>query len=250
MKTKYITLVIALLLCGNLYSQGIVSDLQKFYRDADMSYYMGKIQKNVSDCYKAQCEMWKVDESTNPPKIDLLKGETVPMLAVQFIDMENFDSAGNIYNHIAIDSTRVFTLACVDDNMTVQAFANYYDGTYAYTDVKGERPEHIEKLEQVIKGINSHDPKIILFCHSLRSDNNLNSFMFIRNNEIYVYRVNEGDAIELNDYVKQFFTMEKVHNLDQTSVPFVQQYYDKEKPNRRAGRTPDKYKMLGGKLPK
>lgn len=223
MKTKYITLIIALLLCGNTYAQHIVSDLQKFYKDADMNHYLGKIQQNMLDCHKAQCEYWNVPESTNPPNMDLLKGKTIPMLAVRFVDMESYDSTEDIYNHITIDSTRVFTLACVDKNMTVLAFANYYDGTYAYTDVKGERPGQIEKLEQVIKEINNHKPETILFCHSLRTAHDLNSFMYIKNNKIYVYRVNEGDTVELNDYVDRFLTERQTRNLSKIAVPFVLQ---------------------------
>jgi hypothetical protein len=72
MKTKYLALITGLLFCGNIFSQDIVADLMKFYEEADMAYYKGEIQKNVSDCYKAQCEYWKVDESTNPPSIHLI----------------------------------------------------------------------------------------------------------------------------------------------------------------------------------
>ena len=244
MKTKYFTLIIAFLFFGNIHSQDIVSGLQKFYKEADMDCYIGKIRKNVLDCHKAQCEYWKVPETTNPPKIELLKGKTVPMLTVQFVDMEGFDFDENIYDHITIDSTRVFTLACMDDQMNVLAFANYYDGTYAYTEVKGERPEQIERLEQVIRNIDSHGPELILFCHSLKNFHDLNSFMYIRNDKIYVYRVSENDVFELNDYVRQFFPMDKVRGLNNTLVPFVQQHYDREKPSRRTGNAPDRYRML------
>ncbi|GAB6010247.1 hypothetical protein [Dysgonomonas reticulitermitis] len=244
MKIKYLALITGLLFCGNIFSQDIVSSLKKFYEEADMDYYKGEIQKNVLDCHKAQCEYWKVDESTNPPNIGLLNGITVPMLVIQFVDMENFNNDENIYSHITIDSSRVFTLACVDDQMNVLAFANYYDGTYAYTEVESERPEDKEKLGQVIKNINNHGPEAILFCHSLKRPRDLNSFMYIKNDKIYVYRVNEGDVFELNNYMKQFLPEEKVRRLNNTFVPFVRQYYNKETPSRRTGNTPAKYKVL------
>ncbi|MDR1090404.1 MAG: hypothetical protein LBL79_04945 [Prevotella sp.] len=244
MKTKYITLIIALLTFGNIYSQNTVSDLHNFVKNADMDCYLAKIQKNVLDCHKAQCEYFKVPDTTNPPKVEFLKGKTVPMLVVQFVNMDNYDLGKDIYDHITIDSTRVFTLACVDNNMNVLAFANYYDGTYAYTEVNAERPEDVEKLEQVINNINSQGPETILFCHSLKNFHDLNSFMFIKAGKIYVYRVIEADVFELNDYIRQFFQEEKIRSLSNTNVPFMYQHYDKVKPIRKTGDTPEKYKML------
>lgn len=238
MKTKdLILLLVGLLFCGNAFSQDIISRLKTFYNEADMDYYTGIIEKNVWDCYKAQCVKWNVAESVNPPRTDLLKGNTVPMLAVQFMDMEDFDLGENIYDHITIDSNRVFTLACVDDQMKVQAFANYYDGTYAWTDLNSVRPSEIEILGQVIKNINERQPELILFCHSLKRPRDLNSFMYIKDGLIYVYRAKEDDVIELNNYVGLFFTNEDVRNLGYTAVPFVDQYYRKMEPFHRTGKT-------------
>lgn len=244
MKTKCFIIIVSLVLFGNIFAQNKVSDLQHFVEEADMNCYLSKIQKNVLDCHKAQCEYFKVPDTTNPPKIEFLKGKTVPMLTIQFVNMESYDTSENIYDHITIDSTRVFTLACIDDNMNVLAFANYFDGTYAYSEVKAERPEQVERLEQVIKNINSQQPETILFCHSLKNFHDLNSFMFIKEGKIYVYRVIEGDAFELNDYIKQFLPQDKIRNLSITNVPFIYQHYDKAKPTRSTGDTSEKYKML------
>lgn len=235
MKTRNIILLIGLLFCGNVFSQDIISRLKTFYNEADMDYYKGVIEKNVWDCYKAQCVKWNVNESVNPPRTDLLKGKTVPMLAVQFMNMEDLESIENIYDHITIDSARVFTLACVDDEMKVLAFANYYDGTYAWTDLNSVRPSEIEILGQVIRNINGRQPELILFCHSLKKPRDLNSFMYIKDGLIYVYRVKEDDAVELNNYVGQFFTNEEIRNLGYTAVPFINQFYEKEAPLRRTG---------------
>jgi hypothetical protein len=196
MKTKdLILLLVGLLFCGNAFSQDVISRLKTFYDEADMDYYTGIIEKNVWDWYKAQCVKWNVAESVNPPRTDLLKGNTVPMLAVQFVDMEDFDLGENIYDHITIDSTRVFTLACVDNQIKVQAFANYYDGTYAWMDLNSVRPGDIEILGQVIKNINEQQPELILFCHSMKRPRDLNSFMYIKDGLIYVYRAKEDDVL-------------------------------------------------------
>jgi hypothetical protein len=245
MNAKYfISLFIGLLFGGNVFSQDIVSELKKFYREADMDYYTAKIEKNVWDCYKAQCEKWKVDESVNPPRTEQLKGKTVRMLAVQFVDMDTFQLSDNIYGHITIDSTRVFTLACVDEEMNVLAFANYYDGEYAWADIKSLRPTDTLQLRTVIKNIQARQPELILFCHSLRKPNDLNAFMYVKEGEIYVYRVREGDAFELNNYVRQFLGMEEIRRLNYIAVPFVYQFYEKEASIRRTENTPKSLKIL------
>lgn len=250
MKIRIASLLIGLLFCGNIFSQDIISRLKTFYNDADMDYYTGIIEKNVWDCYKAQCDKWNVDESVNPPRTDLLKGKTVPMLALQFVNMEDFDLGENIYDHIAIDSTRVFTLACVDDQMKVLAFANYYDGTYAWSDMESVRPGDAEKLEPVIRNINERQPELILFCHSLKRPRDLNSFMYIKDGLIYVYRVNEDEVFELNDYIRQFFTNEDIRNLGYTDVPFIYQFYEKQEPLRRTGTAPESRKMISSPVMK
>lgn len=239
-----ILLIIGLLFCRNMFSQDIITRLKTFYNEADMDYYTGIIEKNVWDCYKAQCEKWNVSESVNPPRVELLKGKTVPMLTVEFINMEDFDYDQTIYDHITIDSNRVFTLACVDDEMKVLALANYYDGTYAWTDLNSVRPGEIEILGEVIKNINERQPELILFCHSLKKPRDLNSFMYIKDGLIYVYRVKEDDVLELNNYVGQYLTNEEIRDLGYTATPFINQFYQEEAPRRRTGTTPTDRNML------
>ena len=245
MKTRdLILLLIGLLFCGNIFSQDIISRLKAFYNEADMNNYKGVIEKNVWDCYKAQCEKWNVPESVNPPRTELLKGATVPMLAVQFVDMDGLKPDESIYDHIAIDSSRVFTLACVDDGMKVLAFANYYDGEYAWTDLNSVRPSEMEILGEVIGNINKRQPELILFCHSLRRPRDLNGFMYVKDGLIHVYRLREDDEIELNEYVGRYFTNEEIRNLGYSATPFISQFYQKEAPRQRTGATPAAKNMI------
>lgn len=238
MKAKYVIAFTLLFLFGKAFGQDILPTLKKFYQSADLALYTEKIQKNISACYKAQCEFWKVADTASKSKANaVVSGKTVPMLAIQFVDMANYDLSENIYDHITLDSTRVFTLACVDGQMNVHAFANYYDGTYAYTEVAMERPGDAEKLAAVIRNINRHEPEVILFCHSLKTPRDLNSFLFIKGDRMYVYRLKEDDAVELNAYVREHYSMDEVHSLDYTAVPFVEQYYEKAGAKRRTRST-------------
>jgi hypothetical protein len=233
MKIRYLVLI-GLLFCKDVFSQNIVSELKIFYNNANIECYLEKIQDNIMNCHAAQCDAWGVDKSVcPPPEIDLRKERIVSMLDIQFVDMETFDYNDDIYNHITIDSIRVFTIACVDEKMNVFAFANYFDGIYAYTDLKLQKGD--KKLKQVIKNINKQQPELILFCHALMGFHDFNGFMYIKKGKIYVYRVNENDIFELNDYIRKFFSLERIRKLSYMFVPFI--YRDKES-SRRAGDTP------------
>lgn len=243
MKTRlpFIAGLSGLLFSGSLYAQNVISNLKQFRNNADMAYYAQVAQKNIEECHKAQCEKWNVSRDTNrPPLLDLSGNGAVPMLAIQFARMDNFDwETGNIYDHMIIDSLRVFTFACVDKEMNVHAFANYFDGEYAYADLKSVRPDEEESLRQVIRNINRRQPEKLLYSHSLRKEQeDLNGFMYVKGDSIYVYRPKENDTYELNDYVARFFDVNELRNLGMSSVPFIHQYYDKEESRCKVGNLP------------
>ena len=116
MRTKYVVLIgFGLFFCSNIYSQNIIEQLKQFYDNADMDCYLTKIQKNVNDYFILDNEIWGRDKYGIPPqKIELHKEEIVPMLTIQFVNTDLFNRDDDIYNYIAIDSSIVFTLACVD----------------------------------------------------------------------------------------------------------------------------------------
>ncbi|NJK84916.1 MAG: hypothetical protein HC906_01975 [Bacteroidales bacterium] len=67
-----------------------------------------------------------------PLRIELNKNKVIPLLTIQFVGTDTFNIENDIYNFINIDSSIVFTLACLDNNMNVDAFAHFFDGVNGY----------------------------------------------------------------------------------------------------------------------
>ncbi|MCD2424455.1 hypothetical protein LQ567_16870 [Niabella pedocola] len=252
-------------------AQAVVEQLKRFYKKADVNCYLAKIEKNVNDYFVLENKNWGRDKNGIPPdKVDLHDNKivyyrygnggklshkdeykVVPMLTVQFVDTESLKEKEDIYKHITIDSSIIFTLACVDDKMKTMAFANFYGGTFGYLDLeqgfnrKGSL--NIPNLKQVINNINKHNPELILYSQALATHSNgvtgtsdSNGFMFIKNGKIYVFRVNERDVYELNDFINKFFTLNRIRDLNEASVPLI---YQKGELTRRTGNTPEMEKL-------
>jgi len=250
MKTRYL-LIFAMFTYQSLQSQNVVSTLKNFYNNAPFDCYIDKIKKNILDEYNLSSQGLTLFRKPPVNEINLRSDNTVFMLTIQFVKTESFNYNDDIYNYISIDSSRVFTIACVDKMMNVHAFANYFEGLYTYYDVKRDHPNRnylsIKKLSQVIKNIKKHDPELILYCHTLLSSRGLvgrwddNGFMYIKDNKIYVYNVPDGKIFELNDFVHKFYSLERVHNLNVEFIPILHQDC---KNTRRTGHTPENEKMM------
>jgi hypothetical protein len=235
MESKYL-IIIGLLFCSNIYSQDkIISQIKEFVANADMDCYMNSAQKNIIHDYELRCKDIRdlyisrndtINSSSSailppPPQIDLSKVNTVPMLAIQFVNTENFNYGDNIYNYIAIDSTIVFTFACVDKKMNVYAFANYIDGIHPYQEVKQFKRKH----KQVVKNINKQQPELLLCCNALSvdcigCDTGYYGYLYLKNDKIYVYRPYDADIIELNDYIHRF-SLNTIRNLNRVPIPRI-----------------------------
>jgi len=249
MKTKYGVLIgFGLFFCNSIYSQNIIGQLKQFYKNADMDCYLAKIQKNVNDYFILDNKNWGRDKyGILPQKIELHKNEIVPMLTIQFVNTDSFNFDKDIYNYITIDSTIVFTLACVDKKMNVTAFANFFDGVNGYWNIEKifqyKNFFKEKKLNHIIKNINKQNPELILFCHSLLGFGFLgnNGFMFVKNGKIYVYRVIEKDIYELNDYLRKFFSLDLIRSLNYAFIPVI---YKNDQSTRRTGHTPKDEKII------
>lgn len=245
MKIRYFIIVIGLLFNNNSHSQNnVIMQLKQFYESADMDCYIAKIQKNVNEYFVIGNKMWGNDKYGIPPRnIELHKGEVVPMLTIQFVNTDSFNLENDIYDFITIDSSIVFTLACVDKNMNVKAFAHFFDGVNGYFDIDLSLKNFVNylKLKHVIKNINNQKPELILYNHVLAGFHDNNGFMYVKNGKIYVYRVEEKDVFELNDYIRKFFELERIRRLNYAYIPII---YRNGKSIRRTGNTPDNEKLI------
>lgn len=247
MKTKFFVLIgFGLFFCYNIYAQNITEQLKQFYKNADMVCYMAKIQKNVNDYFILDNKIWGRDKyGIFPPKIELHKEEIVPMLTIQFVNTDSYNYNDDIYNYIAIDSSIVFTLACVDKKMNVYAFANFFYWASGYYEFEDDPSfKNICKkmnFKHIIKNINKQKPEIILYSNVLCGFHDNNGFMYIKNGKIYIYRVIEKDIYELNDYIRKFFSLDRIRELNYSYIPII---YQPDQSPRRTGHTPEDQKII------
>jgi hypothetical protein len=164
------------------------------------------------------------------------------MLAIQFVNTQDYKQGDNIYDFIAIDSTIVFTFVCVDKKMNVENFVNFFDGIHTvYTPPYKYNKQKAKVLKKTIKNINKEKPELILYCSILPRCRKIilcddNGFMFIKNGKIFVYRVVEKDAFELNEFINNFFTMEQIQKLNHSFIPLI--YRKGEELTKITGNTP------------
>jgi hypothetical protein len=220
--------------------------LKEFYKNADWDCYLNMAQKNM-EAERDSIKVWwygnypQIFDESVPVSINLRQEKTIPMLVVNFSKTEMFNYENNIYDYMIIDSMRVFTFACVKNNSKVWAFANFFGGRYAYCNIdenlKGYSNTKRNALKNVIRGINRHSPELILYCASMAGFHDDNGFMFVKNDQIFVFRVIERDVYELNEYIRKFFNLDRIINLNKENTPAI---YDKNSDNgiRKTGNTP------------
>jgi len=140
MRTKYFAIIgLGLFFWNSIHAQNVIEQLKQFYKKADMDCYIAKIQKNVNDYFVLDNKIWGRDKYGIPSqKIEFHKEEIVPMLTIQFVNTDSFNYCDDIYNYITIDSSIVFTLACVDKTMIVTAFAHFFDWASGYYEIDKE----------------------------------------------------------------------------------------------------------------
>lgn len=247
MKAKFaLLLAIELSFCIFIHSQNVTDQLLQFYNDADMDCYLAKIQKNINDYFVLDNKIWGRDKyGILPQRIELHKDEIVPMLTIQFVNTDSFNFNDDIYNYITIDSSIVFTLACVDKKMNVTAFAHFFDGVNGYWNIEKifqcKNFFKEKKLNHIIKNINKKDPELILYSKVLSDFHDNNGFMYVKNGKIYVYRVIEKDIYELNDYIRRFFSINRIRKLNYSYIPII---YQNDQSTRRTGHTPENEKII------
>ena len=227
------------------HSKNVVTELKHFYNNAPLDCYIDKIKKNIMVEYNLRCQGLSLFRIPPLDEINLNKDNTVFMLAIQFVNTETFNLGDDIYNYISIDSTRVFTLACVDNKKNVYAFANFYGGINTYYDFKRDNPA-VSKLRKkqfsrVIVNITKQNPELILYSHSLEGWNDDNGFMYIKGDKIYVYNVPNGKIFELNDFIQKFYSLKRARELNLEFIPIL---YSDCISTRRTGHAPENEIMI------
>jgi hypothetical protein len=128
--------------------------------------------------------------------------------------------------------------------MDVKAFAHFFEGVNGYHVIENLYPNRWGKrikLKKIINNIKKQESELILYCHSLAGFHDTNGFMYIKNEKIFVYRVFEKDAYELNEYVRRFFSLKRIRDLNYRFIPLI---YQDGKSTRKTGNAPEDQKLI------
>ncbi|MDR0507889.1 MAG: hypothetical protein LBH32_13885 [Dysgonamonadaceae bacterium] len=199
-----------------MFSQNNIDKIKEFYTNADTECYIDLYQR---EDYFLQ-------------KVDLQKGKTIFILNVQFANTESYRYSDDICNYLIVDSSRVFTIASVDKSLKLK-FLSGLDGQDSFYDKNDIK--RISNLKQAIKNIYKETPELILFCRNL-CGKPIFTFMFVKENRVYIYRVQDGKIMELNEYIRENYKLESVRLFNMIIRPYNYKNNSKNR-NRLAGHT-------------
>ncbi|MDP4291182.1 MAG: hypothetical protein Q8908_08885 [Bacteroidota bacterium] len=206
MKTFYLIIILLLCFCNSTFSQNVVEKLKTFYENSDFECYEKKIQKDLQKYDSIIVKLLPEQPlgphyNVRPANIDLSKENKIFVLAITLANTEKYNFEDNIYDYIIIDSLRTFIIICVDKKMNVTGFTDTAEPG-SFIDIKDDFyfPKRIRRkqIRNSIKNINKEKPEIILYCAEF-----MDSFMYIKGNEIYVYNMKKGKAEKFNDAVRE-----------------------------------------------
>jgi hypothetical protein len=239
MKIRYI-IILGLFLSKDVYAQDIISQLKQFYKNADIDCYLNKIQDRTINYYNSLYKSSNMDITRSPiAKIKSNKDKIIPILTIQFVNTENFNFGDDIYKHIAIDSTRIFTPVYIGKGNKISAIINF-GGIPGYSNMHngGYKGKEKRNIENILININKKYPDLILYCgFSINND----GFMYIKNDKIFIYRVAQEDVFELNKYFTKFYRLEGIRSLNYSIVPVFKAQEDRY---RRTGNAPEDEKIV------
>jgi hypothetical protein len=254
---KIIQIFLLLFVSVRVCSQNTIDAIINFYNQADMDCYYSMIEQNVNRYFLQEHKNWKQDKLGIPcdsiiimnnngeynlvTKKYIREDETsrvcmdttriVPLLAVQFINTDEYKPDDNIYNNICIDSTIVFSLASVDKHNKLTSLLHFFDGYFGYYDVLSDPAKLYSK--NVIQKIQKFNPSLMLVAHFKQE--NLGYFLFIKDSAIYVYDTKTNKCVELNIYLKNKYRIEEIRSFNHVYIPLI---YTNKMETRTTGNTP------------
>ena len=243
MKTFYCTTILLFFFQYYSYSQTNIEQIKEFYKNADFACYEKKIQQDIDAMDRWLTDSFHIINPTfispmyKVANIDLKKEKKVFVLAVAFANTENYNYENNISDYLIIDSLRSFIAVCVDDKMNVKAITDiaepgaYVTPTEYYYFDKNKR----NKIKKIIKNINKEKPEIIMYCDNFKS-----SFLYLINNDIYIYHNNKEKSFELNQYISsKYININLIRNFNKINIPYTKSYIKSDQYNRLTGNTPE-----------
>lgn len=249
-----LSIIFIVLIYTNGFSQSIINTLLHFVENADMNCYYSMIQRNVNTYFAQEHRNFGrdaniplqnitiinnirdavltanlLDIKQNEPSLHSVSMNIVPLLAIQFVNTDAFNMEDCIYDYISIDSTIVFSLACVDKKKRVKSFVHFFDGYSGYQSIGQFKhcPKSIalngKKMRLIIKRINKYNPDLLLVTNILCR--NMGDVLFVKGSNIFIYDLSCNKSFELDGYIKKKYSLTEIRSLNRKYIPYI--YSDK-----------------------
>ena len=240
-KRVFLSVIILMRICIGGFPQSIsVDTMVDFYKNIDIDCYKENIAEGM-----AQFNTWLRDSLPTktempswytPSDINLQEREVIPLVALNFYKMKNFDSHESIYNHIIIDSTLSVVLIVLDEKRKPVGITDVAGKPYSYIDFtidkdvnsyqqwekqtkeflqicKNYNPEALIYLNhRVIRG-SGYIKKDILYLHVQGEPKPLYKATgvlgFIKKGRIYIIPQKQKMPEELEKYIKKYLKHDK-----------------------------------------
>ncbi len=231
------TIIVLLLLVRLVFTvngqntQHICQELIAFTRNADMDYYLERIW---SDIDSGQIKHYMDFGGPALGPLDSMVGycipysipfgnRVIPVLCIEFKDMDSFDGTKSIYSHIIIDSTIVFVLFEVNKWGRTERILHFAQDSYPISDLTGRsflmfrfsaeaRSNYADyrKMRYALKTVKRKKPDLLLFCPRLGGGGKnmlspISDLLYIKNNQIYLFRTAKRRSYEIDDYAHNLF---------------------------------------------
>lgn len=248
---KYFIPFFLIFMCVDACSQDIITQrLVRSYIDADLDCYTDLIQHDLNQRNKWICDTFipltirdavTIDDKKPLKKkeiryyqtiasgvrqtymgyvheLDLRKEKKRFFLSITLEDAEGFQAGNNIYNHITIDSTRTFIIACMEDSTIVKGLTDLHEtglfltpGQWFGANTTGQTTHVKEKSHQLVnwpvRCLRKNDFFQRLFETKVDAllywpGGGLDPFLYIKNGKIFVYQC-DYDDVEFQEFANR-----------------------------------------------
>lgn len=261
-----------LFLALSLLLQSPLQQIMDFYMNADKEYYVSLAKANTKEAIVRHWSSFIPDAPYDtiqflipPPDTAGLFQEQkiIPLLCVEFKDMDEFGENDDVYSHLVIDSMIVFVLAGVDERMRIVNLYHFPDSylgmgrldekhnlrnifsSYMRRHMKARR-----RMRNSLHRVLREKPEALLLCPRLGGGGGLSlscyiDFIYIKAGKAFLYRSSKKKIYELNEYARNL--VKKTGALDRWSrlgVPIIYLSDPGKLESRRAGYTPKEYNLI------
>ena len=209
-----------------IFSQPIsVNGIVDFYKKIDIDCYKEKIAEGM-----AQFNTWLRDSLPTktempswytPTDINLQGKEVIPLVALNFYNMKNFDEKESIYNHIIIDSTLSVIFIVLDDERKPIGITDVAGDRYSYIDFTNKNDANAyqrwdKKVKDLLRARKKEEPKALVYLYKL-----IGGLGYIKNGKIHLIPPRKKNPEELEEYIKMCIQISKefVTGSDQIIIP-------------------------------